>query len=248
MTKTDLTKRYIMYLVGLYVLAMGLALIICSGLGTSPISSWAYVMSNNTPASVGTYTVIINTMMIFGQCFVLHHHGLKSQWLNILLQLPCSFLFGAFIDLNIMLLRQGFLPLFEPVSGSGAVGAYAVSMFVLLLGVVVQSYGVLIEVKPQVTMMSAEALVYYISERWDKEFGRIKVGFDCYLVFMAVVFSLIFKLTPDHISDVGFRQALADGILGGVREGTIIAALAVGRLVRVFSKHSSWLDRILSAK
>lgn len=248
MTKTDFTKRYTMYFAGLYVLAMGLALIICSGLGTSPISSWAYVMSNNTPASVGIYTVIINSMMIFGQCLVLHHHGLRKQMLNIALQLPCSFLFGAFIDINIMLVRQWLLPLLEPVAATGVAGAYAVSMCILLLGIVVQSYGVLLEIKPQVTMMSAEALVYYISGRWDKEFSGIKVMFDCLLVLMAVVFSMTFKLTPEHIADVGFWQALADGVFGGVREGTVIAALAVGRLVRVFSKHSSWMDRVLSAK
>lgn len=248
MTKTDITKRYITYLAGLYVLAMGLALIICSGLGTSPISSWAYVMSNNTPASVGTYTVIINTMMIFGQCLVLHHHGLRNQIVNIVLQLPCSFLFGAFIDLNIILVRGGLLPLLEPLSGCGIAGDYASCMLVLLLGIAVQSYGVVLEVKPKVTMMSAEALVYYISDRWDKEFGGIKVIFDCFLVLMAVVFSLIFKLTPEHIADVGFMSAFADGILGGVREGTVIAALAVGRLVRYFARHTSWIDRMLSCK
>ena len=38
------------------------------------------------------------------------------------------------------------------------------------------------EVRPQVTMMSAEAFVYYVSRRWQQEFGKVKVWFDCSLV------------------------------------------------------------------
>lgn len=245
MTKRSLVIRYAMYFAGIYVLAMGLAFIICSGLGTSPISSWAYVMSRNTPVSVGTYTVIINTAMIFGQCFILHHHGLRRQLVNIALQLPFSFMFGAFIDLNVMLVERGLLSWLQPLA-DGTVSGYAASMLLLLAGIIVQSCGVVLEVRPQVTMMSAEALVYYISDRWDKEFGRIKVIFDCYLVLMAVIFSLVFKLTPAYIDEVGIGQAVMDGVLGGVREGTIIAALLVGRLVRVINRNTQWLDRVLA--
>ena len=58
--------------------------------------------------------------------------------------------------------------------------AYLVQMSFLLVGIGIQSVGLVLEVRPQVTMMSAEAFVYYVSRRWQQEFGKVKVWFDCY--------------------------------------------------------------------
>ena len=241
MIKTELTRRYLIYFFGIYFVAMGLALIITSGLGTSPISTWAYVMSRNTPLTVGTYTFIINMAMITGQILILRHHGLRKQKYNILLQIPFSFIFSAFIDTNVFLVRQ-FYSLLQTES---IWTNYGISFCFLIIGCIIQSYGVLMEVRPGVTMMSAEAFVYYICGRWEKEFGNMKVGFDVSMVSLAAIFSLGFALTPEHIADKGVIQCIVDGILGSIREGTVIAALSVGRLVKLFAKHSGWLDRFM---
>ena len=39
----------------------------------------------------------------------------------------------------------------------------------------VQSIGVVLELKPRVAMMSAEAFVKYASRHYNKEFGKFKV-------------------------------------------------------------------------
>ena len=103
-------RRYIIYILGLYVVGLGVAMILASGMGSSPISSWAYVMSLNTPWTVGTFTFLMNVMLIAGQYVILRHHGLKKELLNIGLQIPFSFLFGAFIDANMYLLGRVFTP------------------------------------------------------------------------------------------------------------------------------------------
>jgi len=228
MSKSDYLRRYVLYLLGLYVLGLALALIIRSGLGTSPISSWAYVMSCNTPLTVGTYTIIINTVMMLLQCLVLRHHGLRNELVNIALQLPFSFIFGMFIDLNVQ-----FVSLI-PVPN------YLVQLVLLIVGCFVQALGVLFEVKAQVTMMSAEALVNYICVRWHKEFGLLKVRFDVCLVLLAVAFSVGFALRDG--------RSILDGILAGAREGTVIAALCVGQIVRLYARHSGWVDRFLASE
>lgn len=222
MKKREYSARYALYIAGLYILGFALALIIRSALGTSPISSWAYVMSRNTTWTVGTYTFIINVVMICIQCLILHHHGLKGQLVNIALQIPFSFVFAQFIDLNMKLTGM-----FIPEEGL----SYPIQLMILIAGCFIQALGIFCEVKANVSMMSAEALVNYICVRWKKEFGRIKVRFDVSLVLLAIACSIAFALADG--------RSVLDGIFSAVREGTIIAALAVGHIVR-------WYDHLLS--
>ena len=50
----SIAKRYIIYVAGLFLLSLGVVLIVRSALGTTPISSINYVVSINTPLSLGT--------------------------------------------------------------------------------------------------------------------------------------------------------------------------------------------------
>ena len=230
-------RRYIIYILGLYVVGLGVAMILASGLGSSPISSWAYVMSLNTPWTVGTFTFLMNVMLIAGQYVILRHHGLKKELLNIGLQIPFSFLFGAFIDANMHLLRLGFTP--ESISeflGTDST-AYFVQMSFLLVGICIQSVGLVLEVRPQVTMMSAEAFVFYVSRRWQQEFGKVKVWFDCSLVVLAIVSAVAFAVNYGH--------PVIDAILVVAREGTLLAAILTGYFVRLLSRHARRLDKFL---
>lgn len=209
-------RRYAVYIIGLYIMAMGLAMLIVAGLGTSPVSTWTYVMSLNTLPSVGAWTIILSIILIVGQCMVLYQHGLRKELVNIGLQLPFALVFGLFIDVNLFIIRE--VPLTSYVS----------QLLMLILGIIVQSYGIMLEVKANVAMTSAEAFVNYVSRRTKKPFGVLKVLFDSLLVFLAVSTSVIFSLS------VG-RPVLPD-ILCIVREGTLIAALTTGLFVDLFAK------------
>ena len=91
---------------------------------------------------------------------------------------------------------------------------YGMSIALLLVGCLVQSIGVVLEIKPHVAMMSAEGFVKYASRSCNKEFGKFKVYFDVTLVTSAVILSLILSQRVE-----------------GVREGSIIAACITGYLV-----------------
>lgn len=169
---------------------------------TTPISSVNYVMSLNTPLTLGTCTFIINMLLIVGQFWLVRGRGSRQDTVEILLQIPFSFIFSAFIDLN-MLLAADIRP-----------SNYAMSIALLLVGCLVQSVGVVLELKPRVAMMSAEAFVKYASSRYRREFGRTKVCFDVTLVTLAVLLSLAFTQTIE-----------------GVREGSLIAAGLTGYIV-----------------
>ena len=63
----ELLKKYSVFILGLYFLAVGIVLIVRSALGTTPISSVNYVLSLNTPLSLGTWTFIVNVLLLLGQ-------------------------------------------------------------------------------------------------------------------------------------------------------------------------------------
>lgn len=140
-------KRYLVFVLGLYFLAAGVVMIVRSALGTKPISSVNYVMSLNTPLTLGTCTFIINMLLILGQFWLVRGRGNKQDVVEILLQIPFSFIFSAFIDMN-MLMAQNIVPL-----------NYGMSLVLLLAGCLVQSVGVVLELKPRVAMMSVLRLL-----------------------------------------------------------------------------------------
>lgn len=194
--------RYSMFLVGLYFLSAGVVLIVRSALGTTPISSVNYVVSINSPLSLGACTFLINMLLIIGQFWLLRQRRSRQDTIEILLQIPFSFVFAAFIDLN-MVLTSSLQP-----------SSYPMSLLVLAIGCIVQAIGVVLEIKPRVAMMSAEAFVKYASQRYNLEFGKCKVRFDVTLVLLAVILSLLFTRYVE-----------------GVREGSVIAACATGYIV-----------------
>lgn len=198
----DVIKRYSVFVAGLFFLAAGIVLIVRSALGTTPISSINYVISLNSPLSLGTCTFIINMLLIIGQFWIIRKDKSRQDTIEILLQMPFSFIFSAFIDFN-MAITSNIHP-----------DNYGMSVALLLTGCMVQSIGVVLELKPKVAMMSAEAFVKYASRRYNKEFGKFKVYFDVTLVTLAVILSLI----------------LTQGIQG-VREGSLIAACITGYIV-----------------
>lgn len=171
MTNLNLIKRYLVFISGLYFLAMGIVLIVHSGLGTTPISSLNYVCSINTPLTLGSWTLLTNLIMIALQLWLARApYGGRKDVAEILLQIPLSFVFSAFIDINMQLMQH-----VTPQN-------YAMSAVLLLMGCLSQSVGVVLEIKPRVAMMSAEGLVKYIARRRQKEFGHVKVGVDITLV------------------------------------------------------------------
>ncbi len=198
----EMITRYGVFVLGLYFLAAGIVLIVRSALGTTPISSINYVLTLNSSLSLGFWTFVINMILILGQFLLVGSKRTKRDTAEILLQIPFSFVFSAFIDLNMALTSW-----MTPVN-------YAMSLALLAVGCVVQAIGVVLEIKPHVAMMSGEGFVKYASQRTGREFGRVKVIVDVSLVLIAIICSLLLSHTVQ-----------------GVREGSVIAAVATGFIV-----------------
>lgn len=203
----DLIKRYLVFTFGLYVLTLGVVMIIKASLGTSPISSFTYVLSLHTPLTIGMATILLNLVLILGEFWFIRDHLNRKDVFEILMQLPFSLLFGVFIDLNMWLLA-GAVP-----------SGYLLCLVMLVVGCLIQAIGVVLEIKPNVVKMSAEGFVNYASSRYSKDFGKVKIMFDITLVLLAVVTSFYFVQGVE-----------------GVREGTIVSAISVGTLVTLINR------------
>ena len=99
-------KKYPVFILGLYFLSLGIVLIVRSALGTTPISSINYVLSINSALSLGTWTFIFNLLLIAGQFWLIRDRYSRRDIPEILLQIPFSFLFAAFIDFNMLFTGQ----------------------------------------------------------------------------------------------------------------------------------------------
>ena len=122
-------KRYLIFLVGLFVNSLGVALITKANLGTSPISSIPYVLSLNFALSLGNFTIIFSILLIVLQIvfFVLYFKP------ESLLQIPVSIAFGYFKN-HTMYLCFWVNP-----------GNYAMKLAALLAGCIVLGFGVYLE-------------------------------------------------------------------------------------------------------
>ncbi|MGN0394719.1 MAG: DUF6198 family protein [Coprococcus sp.] len=174
-TKSELIKRYILFLLGLFVNAFGVALIIIASLGTSPVAVIPYVMNKATGISVGTYTFIVNMILLIIQIIILN----KKFPLYQLLQIPVSFGFALFVDLCLSIC--GFL----------SSENYETQLCILILGCIVRALGVSIQVLADVVMLSGEAVVKAISTKFEKNFSVVKVIVDAAMVLIALLLSYI---------------------------------------------------------
>lgn len=124
-----------------------------------------------------------------------------------LLQLPCVFVFSALIDL--------FVPFAEAIP----MPVYPVNVAVMCVSVAFTAIGVFLEVKAALVPLPGEGVSTTASRVTGAPFPRCKLIFDVSNVALGTVLSLVFL----------------HGLFG-VREGTVLAAVAVGPLVRVLNR------------
>ena len=169
-------KRYLIFLVGLFVNSLGVSLITKANLGTSPISSIPYVLSLNFPFTLGNFTIFFSIFLIVLQLIILR----KNFKLEHILQIPVSIIFGYFIDLTMIL--------FSWVNPE----AYIMKIVYLIIGCLILGIGVYMEVLADVVMLPGESFVRAIVLTWKTNFGTTKICFDVSMSVIAAALSFVF--------------------------------------------------------
>lgn len=177
MNKTEIAKRYVLFIISLFFAALGVAFTKHGELGVSPISSVANVLSCKfTSLSLGTWLIIWNCLLIIGQIAILRKKFQPIQ----LLQIPLSFLFGWFTDLSMWIVSFISVP------------SYPVRLIMVVIGIIILGFGISLSVIANVIMNSGEAFVKAISDTFHKDFGNTKIAFDVLCVIISLALSLVF--------------------------------------------------------
>ena len=191
-------KRYLLLLIGLSIMAFGVAFSIKASLGTSPISSVPYVVSLFTPLTVGTATITMHCVFILLQILILRKNYHPIQ----LMQLPVAFFFGYLTDFGVWAV-QGI-----------TCNTYWQQWIVCLIGILLVAVGVSFEVKAGVVVLAGEGVVLAICKVLPKvKFGYMKVGFDVTLVVIACILSIVFTGRLQGVREGTVAAALLVGLI-----------------------------------
>ena len=191
-------KRYLLLLIGLSIMAFGVAFSIKASLGTSPISSVPYVISLFTPLTVGTATISMHCVFILLQILILRKNYHPIQ----LMQLPVAFFFGYLTDFGVWAV-QGI-----------TCNTYWQQWIVCIIGILLVGLGVSLEVKAGVVVLAGEGVVLAICKVLPKvKFGYMKVGFDVTLVVIACILSIVFTGRLQGVREGTVAAALLVGLI-----------------------------------
>ncbi len=212
-------KRVSLYLLGFFILAIGINISKLAGLGISPVSSIPYACELVWGVELGKATYFVYMGLMALQIILLR----KDYKVRNLLQIVPTFILGTFITYTSTKYLLFWLP---------APGNYAMQLVYLAVSIVVIGIGVSGFLIANIMPPPAEGLCAAIVQvSKDKiKFGNAKVGVDTGMVVVSALLSLVFL-----------------GSLTTVREGTILAALLVGKVVGFIMKHYKqriidWLD------
>lgn len=125
---------------------------------------------------------------------------------EIIIQTVLAFVYGYMTDFSCRLL-SGIQP-----------NSYAEKLMWMLVGCVVLAFGIWIQYKGGVAMLPGEAMNRAISLTTGKRYENVKIFFDVLYILLAGAVSLIFT-----------------GKLQGVREGSVIAAVLIGNIIKLYN-------------
>lgn len=205
-------KNYALFLIGLFIASMGVALSAKAGLGTSPVASVPYSVSLvNHTLTFGWWLNMWSVLQIAVQIALLHK---KCKPVEIIIQTVLAFVYGYLTDFSCKL-----------ISGLQA-NTYIMQFALMILSCFVLGFGIWIQFKGGVAMLPGEAMNRAISEVTGKKYENIKIFFDVLYIIVAAAICFIFI-----------------GKLEGVREGSIIAAVLIGNIIKLYNSLYNKLTR-----
>ena len=179
-------SRVLIFLFGLVVLSLGIAIVTHAGLGTGTVSSAAIVLSRQTGLSMGFFVFLTNVFFFVLQCLV----DPKNLMVKAVKQLPVCAFFGAVFDVAMWVTS-----LLEPTN-------YGWAFMQVFLGTCLTGLGVSAMVFARLLVLPPEGFVIAVMHRFGGSFGTIRTSVDVFLVAISVSMSLFFFSAWEIISSM----------------------------------------------
>lgn len=217
----EIAKRLLLYIVGIFLLAIGINISKMAGLGISPVSAVPYSFELIWGFELARATIIIQVIFMAMQIALLR----KNYKIIQLLQIVCVYFLSFFIRYTSTEYLLAWLPIPE---------MYIVKLIYLFVSILIIGIGISFYLISEFVPLPVEGLVKAIVEVKDDKFkfGEVKVIVDISLVLFSALLSLIFL-----------------GGLKSVREGTILSAILVGKVVGYIFKYTGkriddWIEKV----
>jgi uncharacterized membrane protein YczE len=149
------------------------------------------------------------TSLVYASYVLLQLAILRKEFRPIsFLQIGVAIIFGLFLSLT-----NRILPFPTPE-------AYWIRILLMLASVVIIALGIILYLRAELLPQPAEGLLLAIQKKKGWQLHNIKIVFDCVVVAIAAL-----------ISFIAFREIV------GLREGTLIAMLGVGKVMGFLAPH-----------
>lgn len=171
------TRRWIVYVIGIYILTLGVSLMVRAGIGISPQSSLTRTMTLvYPPLTQGTYNFILEMIMLFLTYLVLP----KDFSLKSFASLIPAFVAAACLDFNLYL------------TSIIQIDIYYVRVALLVFADMALAFGLFLMIRANLILMPVDMFVDTVFKRTGWKWGNIKTVFDCSLLAIAAGIGLLF--------------------------------------------------------
>jgi len=176
MNRKLMIKKLGMYILGLFLYALGIGITAKTNLGIMPVSTLPYALSFILPFSFGICTFFLTVIYILIQKILLKNDFETRQYLQIVV----GVLFSFFVDFSMFLIKNLELQ------------KYSEKLAFLILGCFIVAIGITLSVVADVIIPPAEGAINAISIKTGLKFGNVKILFDSAITMLAIIVSLIF--------------------------------------------------------
>ncbi len=212
--------RWIIYLLGMIIQALGITMNTKTCLGVSPIISAAYSISEIFHFNLGDMTMALYStfvaMEIVIHLWICHSTKMefKSLFIKDLLQLPASLFITRVINLFSVM-----IPTFTESHVGYFWGSMVGRLILLICSVVFTGIGACLSLEMRIVPNPGDGIVQALADASKVRIGTVKNCFDCSNIVIASCIGIFFA-----------------GRIVGIGVGTIIAMIGVGRVIAVVNK------------
>lgn len=184
--------QILVYVVGMFILAIGLTLNTKANLGVSPIISVPYSISQITGLNFGDLTFVVYAIFVVIQIII--HIRLKNhkRIVSDILQLPLSLIFTRLLNIF-----STYIPTAQNLG---------IRFIVLTLAIICTGVGAAMSLSMQLVPNPGDGIVQSLAEGFNKSVGLTKNLFDCFNLCITLCISIFIA---HQIVGVGIGTVIA---------------------------------------
>ena len=170
-------KRVFNYIFGLFLITLGVAFSIKSGLGSTPVASVPYSLNLILGIDLGITTLMFQIFLVCLELVLLRGDFKRKHFLQVFV----SLIFGAFTSFSISLMA--FVPPADNLM---------VAFLMSFISVFLIALGIFFYVPTNIVPVSVEGAIQAIAIVSNNPFPKIKICFDVTVVLSSLILSYIF--------------------------------------------------------